>query len=45
MHPDLRKLNPFQKNFFVIDFIKKLKVRFKAIVVAAGGWTEGSIKD
>ena len=41
----LQQQSPQLNNQLAIDSIKSLGVKFNAIVVTAGGWTGGSIKD
>ena len=36
---------PIENNGTVIESVKKLHIKFNAILVTAGGWTGGSIKD
>jgi len=51
IHPEaahnitLQQQSPQLNNQLAIDSIKSLGVKFNAIVVTAGGWTGGSIKD
>lgn len=40
-----KNLNAIQNNQKVIDQFKTLNNTYKAIIVTAGGWTGGSIKD